>query len=117
MRVNIAALSGSFHIGENGFSRTSTARPAVRRSVPPGTARSTSCSVGRYAVARLGEPWISECTYPELAEVLRSCGFADVRAEPEGPMVRRLLGLPPSGEVRPSHLALGSRGWPGQVRS
>jgi methyltransferase (TIGR00027 family) len=71
----------------------------------------------REAVARLGEPWISEYAYPELAEVLRGCGFTDIRAEPEGPMIRRLLGLPPSDEARPSHLALASRGWPGQARS
>jgi methyltransferase (TIGR00027 family) len=66
----------------------------------------------REAVARLGEPWISEYAYPELADVLGRCGFTDVRAEPEGPLIRRLLGLPPSDEVRPTHLALASRGWP-----
>jgi methyltransferase (TIGR00027 family) len=71
----------------------------------------------RAAVARLGEPWISEYAYPELADVLHGCGFADVRAEPEGPMIRRLLGLPASDEVRSSHLALAARGWPGQARS
>ncbi len=66
----------------------------------------------REAVARLGEPWISEYSYPQLAGVLHGCGFTDVRAEPEGPLIRRLLGLPPTDEVRPTHLALASRGWP-----
>jgi methyltransferase (TIGR00027 family) len=71
----------------------------------------------RDAVARLGEPWISEYAYPELADVLQRCGFTDVRAEPEGAMIRRLLGLPPSDELRPTHLALAVRGWPGRDRS
>jgi methyltransferase (TIGR00027 family) len=71
----------------------------------------------REAVARLGEPWLSEYAYQELAEVLHRCGFTDVRAEPEGPLIRRLLGLPPSDEMRPTHLALASRGWPAQDRS
>jgi methyltransferase (TIGR00027 family) len=82
-------------------------------AAPSGDGAETTMMRRRRArVARLGEPWISAYAYPELAEVLHDCGFTDVRAEPEVPLIRRLLGLPPSDEVRPTHLALASRGWP-----
>ena len=74
----------------------------------------------REAVARLGEPWVSTYTYPELAELVLRSGFTEARPEDEGAMIRRCLGLPPAGEPRPSHLALATRGWPrdlGQPRS
>ena len=74
----------------------------------------------REAVARLGEPWVSTYTYPELAELVLRSGFTEARPEDEAAMIRRCLGLPPAGEPRPSHLALATRGWPrdlGQPRS
>jgi methyltransferase (TIGR00027 family) len=69
----------------------------------------------REAVARLGEPWVSAYTYPELAELVRRSGFTDVRPEDEGAMIRRCLGFPPADEPRPSHLVLAMRGWPGAM--
>jgi hypothetical protein len=66
----------------------------------------------REAVARLGEPWVSAYTYPELAELVLRSGFTDVRPEDEGATIRRCLGLPPADEPRPSHLVLATRGWP-----
>ena len=78
----------------------------------------------RAAVARLGEPWVSAYTYPELAELVRRSGFTEVRPEDEGATIRRGLGLtPPDSQdrPRPSHLVLATRGWPapssGQPRS
>jgi methyltransferase (TIGR00027 family) len=67
----------------------------------------------REAVARLGEPWVSAYTYPELAELVLRSGFTDVRPQDEGATIRRCLGLPPAEEPRPSHLVLATRGWPG----
>jgi methyltransferase (TIGR00027 family) len=66
----------------------------------------------REAVARLGEPWLSAYAYPDLAELVRRCGFTDVEAVDERVMIRRCLGLPPAQTPRPTHLALAVRGWP-----